>query len=170
MNRRFALAPMSSLIRGLTWIFVPMPVFFVVGAFVGGEAVRGVFFFVGGSLTLLWLAVWTFFRPSGFTVGAEGLTIEFPGRRLHVPSGELATATVLKLAEIRPRYGLAARVGVGGLWGGFGWLWSTERGWVDLYVTRTDRWVVVERKNGKDLLLNPDEAEAFVAAIVAEAR
>lgn len=170
MNRRFSLAPMSGLIRGLTWLIVPLPLVFVAGSTLGGAEAARILFAVGGVLALLWLAVWTFFRPSGFTVGREGLTIEFPGRRLHVPKADLATASLMNLAELYPRYGVAARVGVGGLWGGFGWLWSAQRGWVDLYVTRTDRWVLVERKNGKDLLLNPDDAEAFVAAVLEEAR
>lgn len=170
MNHRFSLAPMSGLIRGLTFLFVPLPLVFLAGSTLGGADVAAILFGVGGALALLWLAVWTFFRPSGFTVGQEGLTIEFPGRRLHVPKAELASAALMNLAELYPRYGVAARVGVGGLWGGFGWLWSAQRGWVDLYVTRTDRWVLVERKNGKDLLLNPDDAEAFVAAVLAEAR
>lgn len=166
MNRRFALAPMSRLIRGLTCLFVPLPAVFVAGSTIGGASnVAEVLFSIGGGLALLWLAVWTFFRPSGFTVGDDGLTIEFPGRRLRVPKAELATAALLTLAEIYPRYGVAARVGVGGLWGSFGWLWSQERGWVDLYVTRTDRCVLIGRKNGKDLLINPDDPETFVAAI-----
>ena len=170
MSRRFPLAPMSGLIRGLTFLFVPLPLVFLAGSTLGGAQIAQILSGVGGALAVLWLAVWTFFRPSGFTVGPEGLTIEFPGRRLHVPRAELATAAIMKLAELRPRYGVAARVGVGGLWGGFGWLWSTERGWVDLYVTRTDRWVLVERKNGKDLLLNPDNAEAFVSAVIEASR
>jgi hypothetical protein len=31
------------------------------------------------------------------------------------------------------------RIGVGGLWGVFGWLW-TRRGLVEVYVSRTDGW------------------------------
>jgi hypothetical protein len=56
------------------------------------------------------------------------------------------------------------RIGAGGLWGGFGWLY-TRKGLLDLYVSRTDRFVLVRRRIGRPLLLTPERDEAFVDAL-----
>jgi hypothetical protein len=61
------------------------------------------------------------------------------------------------------------RIGAGGLWGGFGWLY-TRRGLVDLYVSRTDRFVLVRRRAGRPLLLTPERDASFVDALRALSR
>jgi hypothetical protein len=60
------------------------------------------------------------------------------------------------------------RIGAGGLWGGFGWLY-TRKGLLDLYVSRTDRFVLVRLRTGRPLLITPDADERFVAAFRAVA-
>jgi hypothetical protein len=61
------------------------------------------------------------------------------------------------------------RVGVGGLWGGFGWLY-TSKGLLGLYVSRTDRLVLVRLRTGRPLLVTPEGDERFVAALRAVSR
>ena len=51
-----------------------------------------------------------------------------------------------------------------GLWGGFGWLY-TSKGLLGLYVSRTDRVVLVRLRTGRPLLVTPEDDERFVAAL-----
>ena len=63
----------------------------------------------------------------------------------------------------------AFEVHTGGLWGGFGWLY-TRKGLLDLYVSRTDRLVLVRLRAGRPLLLTPERDEGFVDALRALSR
>jgi len=56
------------------------------------------------------------------------------------------------------------RIGVGGLWGGFGWLY-TSKGLLDFYASRTDRLVLVRLRARRPLLVTPETEERFVAAL-----
>jgi hypothetical protein len=67
--------------------------------------------------------------------------------------------------ELRRQVGWGMRVGAGGLWGGFGWLWTTRRGIVQMYVSRLDRFVWIERGGERPWLITPDRPEMFVAAL-----
>lgn len=55
-----------------------------------------------------------------------------------------------------------------GLWGGFGWLGMSRRGFVDVYVSRTNGIVLVERRTGRDLLITPERPGEFVAALTGQ--
>ncbi len=161
---RFALAPMSPLIRGLTVVALLVPVGLLgAGLLVPGAA--SLLVPVTAAVVAIYLGVWFGLRPSGFEASEAGLAIEFPWRRVEVARSELAHAELIAAADLRPRIGFALRVGAGGLFGGFGWLWSRKRGWIDLYVSRVDRFVWVERRAGPPLLLTPDPPEAFVDAL-----
>lgn len=55
------------------------------------------------------------------------------------------------------------RVGVGGLWGGFGWLWTQRQGALEFYISRSTGLVLLERPAGRSLLITPDRPAEFVA-------
>jgi hypothetical protein len=57
------------------------------------------------------------------------------------------------------------RIGAGGLWGGFGWLWTKRKGMVQMHVSRTDGFVWIERKADRPWLITPENPEAFVRAL-----
>jgi hypothetical protein len=61
------------------------------------------------------------------------------------------------------------RIGAGGRWGGFGWLY-TPKGLLGLYVSRTDRVVLVRLRTGRPLLVTPENDDGFVAALRAVSR
>jgi hypothetical protein len=67
--------------------------------------------------------------------------------------------------ELRRDVGWGMRVGAGGLWGGFGWLWTSRRGIVQMYVSRLDRFGWIERGKERQWLITPERAEEFVAAL-----
>jgi hypothetical protein len=91
--------------------------------------------------------------------------IVWPARRRHIAKHDISGARVLESRQFRSEFGWAARVGVGGLWGGFGWAWTSRRGLLDLYVSRTDGCVLVERRSGRALLLTPERPEEFARAL-----
>jgi hypothetical protein len=66
---------------------------------------------------------------------------------------------------LRKELGWAIRVGVGGLWGAFGSLWTSRRGSVEVYVSRTDGLVWIERRVGRPLLITPTNPEGFLRAL-----
>lgn len=157
----FPLAPMSRLLRVLTWLLLAIPVLFAVlwrafGAPLAWPAL---------ALAALYLATWLAARPSRFALGARELRVCFPLWTRALPRASLASARVVRVAELRETLGIALRVGVGGLWGGFGWLWSAKRGWVELYVSRTDGLVWIERSGGPPLLITPAQPETFAARV-----
>lgn len=160
----FALAPMSPLIRGLTAVAMLVPLgLLAAGLFVPDAA--PLLLPVTAAVVAIYLGVWFGLRPSGFEASEAGLTVHFPWRRLEVPRSELGSARCISAAELRPLVGFALRVGAGGLFGGFGWLWSRKQGWIDLYVSRVDGFVWVERRAGPPLLLTPAQPEVFVDAL-----
>ncbi len=151
---------MSPLIRVLTVLLLALPVVFAAAALAGrpGEV-------VAVSLGVLYLYIWLRVRPTRFELTDTDLHIVWPWRRVTIPMTQIATARVASVGDLRKGLGLALRVGVGGLWGGFGLLWTRRRGWVQMYVSRTDGLVWIERKGGRPFLLTPAEPEAFVAAL-----
>ena len=163
--RTFRLAPMSALLWGLTVPLLAVPLLFaVLGAWAPAPA-SAVLWAVAGLLALLYVGVWCWARPGEFEVGADALAIVWPARRRRIPRHDIAGARVLAPGEFRREFGLAVRVGVGGLWGGFGWAWTSRAGMLDLYVSRTDGCVLVERRSGRPLLLTPEQPDEFVRAL-----
>lgn len=165
-HRSFRLAPMCGLIGGLTLAMLSLPVVLGV-AFLRSMPAPALW--LPGMLALLYLAIWLWWRPHRFELDAKGLTIHWPLRRQHIPWCEIRAARQLRNADVRSELGFAARIGAGGLWGGFGWLWSSRRGMLDLYVSRGDGIVIVERQPGRALLITPEQPGEFSRAVCARA-
>jgi hypothetical protein len=162
---RFPLAPMSGLIRALTAAVLAIPALFVAA---GLAAPAPLLVTVGVVTALLYLAIWLGGRPTAFEVSAAALRIRFPWRTRAVPAREILGVRLISGTAFREEFGFAVRIGVGGLWGGFGWLWTAQRGFVELYVSRVDGLVLVERRRGETpLLVTPAEPEEFVEALSA---
>lgn len=156
---------MSPLIRGLTVLLLAIPVLFLAIGFAGTAPAGHTLGGIGFLLVALYAAVWFFWRPAAFDVEPRSLAIVFPLRRREIPRDDVAAARLLERAFFRERYGAALRVGVGGLWGGFGWLWTSRRGFIGMYVSRTDGVVLIERRTGRDLLITPERPAEFVAVL-----
>jgi hypothetical protein len=161
VTERFAIAPMSRAIRVLTLVVLGIPVLFVALALGLGAPLL----LPGLFVAVLYLAVWFAARPSAFELGPGELAICFPLWRRRIPRAAIASARLLDGAAARETLGLAVRVGVGGLWGGFGWLWSTRRGWIEMYLSRTDGLVWIERRAGIPLLITPERPADLVASL-----
>jgi Bacterial PH domain len=98
-------------------------------------------------------------------VRPDVIEVVWPLKRRRIPREDIASVRILQQGELRREVGWGARVGAGGLWGGFGWLWTSRRGIVQMYVSQTDQFVWIEHKNNRPWLITPEEPEAFVRAV-----
>jgi hypothetical protein len=111
----------------------------------------------------LW--VWLRFRPLRFTVEGSGLEVIWPLKWRHISRESIVSARVMDRQELKREIGWGIRVGAGGIWGGFGCLWTTRRGLVQMYISRTDAFVWIERAGERPWLLTPEEPDEFVRAL-----
>jgi Bacterial PH domain len=157
----FRIAPMSPMIRNLTLVLLALPVAFCLPALFGASLLVG----PGILLVALYLWVWLRFRPTRFVVHRHVLEIIWPLKRRQIERATITEVRTIDSGELRGKVGLAVRIGVGGLWGGFGWLWTRRRGIVQMYISRTDGLVWIERVNRRPWLLTPEHPEDFVRAL-----
>ena len=161
MDKSFRLAPMSVPILALTSLVLVLPPAFLVASIVWRTqlALPGIF------LVILYVWVWVRFRPSRFVVAREGLRVVWPLKHTSIPRSEITEVRLLDAPALRQEIGWGVRIGVGGLWGGFGWLWTKRRGIVQMYISRTDRFVWIELVSGKPWLITPEQPEVLVRAL-----
>jgi len=161
MATSFRLAPMSPLILGLTLGLLALPPLFVVG----GAVWRSVFSTPALLIAAIYAWVWVRFRPTRFVVRPGALEVIWPLKRRRIPRAEISDVRLIDAPELRREIGWGMRVGAGGLWGGFGWLWTRNRGIVQMYISRTDRFVWIERAGERPWLITPERPEEFVRAL-----
>lgn len=161
-GRSFSMAPMSGMILGLTVATLALPLLFAGAALY--PAARGLWWLVG-FLVVVYASVWLWWRPQRFELSETQLRLCFPLRRIVVHRGDLETADLLDGNAFRARLGFAVRIGAGGLWGGFGWLWTRRLGMVEFYISRTEDLVLIARRQGRPLLLSPDRPHELLRAL-----
>ena len=150
---------MSGLILGLTTMLWAVPIVLFAGQYMAQLPALAP---VGCVLVAIYGSVWFWWRPTRFEVSPEGLTIVFPLRRKRTAWQEIGQAERVDAAELKRRYGRLLRVGAGGLWGGFGWLWGPGGTWLEFYISRMDGYVLIERPDGRPLLITPERPEELV--------
>jgi hypothetical protein len=158
----FRLARMSGAIMVLT---VFMLALFV--ALAAGAVLRWRILFVPAAfLALIYLWVWLRFRPLRFVVHPHEIEVIWPLKRRRIPRSQLRDVRRIDAADLRSLLGWFARIGVGGLWGAFGWLWTQKRGIVQTYISRTSDFVWLERgPTQRPWLITPERPDEFVAAL-----
>jgi len=109
--------------------------------------------------------VWVRFRPTMFVVRPNVLQVIWPLKRRQILRDDISDVRLIDRQELRREVGRGMRVGAGGLWGGFGWLWTQRRGVVQMYISRTDRFVWIEAVSGRPWLITPEQPEDFVRAL-----
>jgi len=162
MSYRFSLAPMSPTIRGITIVLLFLPPIFGIWAMLSHTQVAIIAFLL---ISVLYGATWFGCRPSYFVVSPSSLEIVFPLWRRRISLEGVSHSRLISQEAFRQEFGLAVRVGVGGLWGGFGWLWTSQRGFVEFYVSQLDNLVLIERLTGNSLLITPEQPQQFVDVI-----
>lgn len=157
----FRIARMSPLIMTLTVVLLALPPAFLVAALSarGFVAVPALF------VVVIYAWVWLRFRPSRFVVNQRVIEVIWPLKRREIPRDDILNVRIIDRKELRREIGWGMRVGAGGLWGGFGWLWTKRRGIVQMYISRTDGFVWIERVSGRPWLITPEQPDAFVSAL-----
>jgi hypothetical protein len=169
-TRQFRMAPMDALNLVLTVVVgvIPLPIVapaILAAAF--GQPGTPVLFIgaLTGSIALLIVALLAgialYARPSRFVLSAEGLRVVWPVRERMIPLRDIAGVELLDRAQFRSRFGMGMRIGAGGFLGGFGWL-KTERQTFDFYISRIDRYALVQVRTGHPLLITPEALDEFV--------
>lgn len=159
--RCFRLARMSPLIFGLTLALLALPVAFLVASFLGARMLTA----PGLLMIVLYAWVWLRLRPKQFIVHEDRLDILWPLKRAQIPRTDISSVRLISRQDLKNEIARGVRIGAGGLWGGFGWLWTRRRGVIQMYVSRTDGFVWIERTGARAWLITPEEPEAFVRAL-----
>lgn len=157
----FPLAPMSPLIAAITIGCLALPAALLVLA-----ATWTPLLLIPAAIVLaIYAWIWLRYRPTGFVVHPTAVEVTWPLRSREIPRTDIVTARVIDQPTLRREAGWGMRVGAGGLFGGFGYLWTTKRGLVRMYVSRTDRFVWIECRSDRPWLITPDRPDAFVRAL-----
>mmetsp|Transcript_13584 Transcript_13584/g.29898 ORF Transcript_13584/g.29898 Transcript_13584/m.29898 type:complete len:177 (-) Transcript_13584:201-731(-) len=161
--QNFDLAPMSPAIRALTALVTAIPVFTFILALTRKEPLPLIG--LSSSIVAVYVLSWVYIRPSGLMLTTETLALKFPGRKLQIPITDIREVRLLSAQQAKDELGIAVRIGLGGLWGVFGWLWTSRRGTLDVYITRLDDYMLIERRVGRPMLLTVSDREALRDAL-----
>lgn len=127
---------MSALIRMLTVALLALPFIFLAAA-VSGRAPPTV-------PALLVMAIYGWvgvrFRPTRL-VRPEALEVRWPLKHRAIRRADTAEIRPFDRQELRRQVGWCVGVGAGGLWGGFGWLWTYRPGLVQMSISRVEGFV-----------------------------
>jgi cytochrome c biogenesis factor len=100
------------------------------------------------------------FSPKGYSLQDGQLVIYRPFRNKFYGTESIQTVSIVAKEELK----WSMRVfGVGGLFGYFGLFRNSRYGTMIWYASRRDQFVVIERSNGKTIVLTPDDPNSFVS-------
>ena len=148
--------------RSMTAGLLLLPAFFAYASLTSPDPEGAALAGVGAFVVAIYGSVYFWWRPRGFAVEEGALTLVFPIRSKRIEG--VIKAERIDRDELKRRYGWQARVGAGGLWGGFGWLYSS-RGWMEFYISRMDGYVLLTRREGLPVLISPERPDALIAAV-----
>jgi hypothetical protein len=154
---------MSPVVLTVTLVLLALPIGFFVAAMAGARFHIAPPFIV----VTIYLWIWLRFRPSHFVVHDQSLEVIWPYKHREIARDSISNVRLLDRDALKQEIGWGMRMGAGGLGGGFGWLWTKRHGIVQMYVSRTDGFVWIERRNDRPWLLTPDEPETFVRSLSA---
>ncbi len=159
--KNFRIAPMSPMIRTLTLGLLALPVIFVL------SAVFGRAFLIAPTILLvaIYFWIWLRFRPTQFVVHQDVLEVIWPLKRRQISRDSIADVRIVSGRDLKSQVGWGIRVGAGGLWGGFGWLWTQRRGIVQMYISRIHDLVWIDRTTGRPWLISPERPQEFIQAL-----
>lgn len=160
----FRLAPMTTGLAVLTWALFALPLIFFYAASISPSPVHHVMFGSAIFIVVLYASVWFAWRPTRFEIDDRALRIVWPIRVREIDRADVEDARIVSADEFRREYGLGMRIGAGGLWGGFGLL-KTAKATFSMWISRTDRFVIVRLQRARPLLVTPEDPERFVKAL-----
>ncbi len=155
--------PMSGAIKIITYIIWTVPFLLVYLAVAKDESTL---FTVAIFFILLMTWVWLWMRPTHYMLDSKALTIVWPLRKYVMLKSSISGVRILDKKQIKEELGLAIRIGVGGLFGGFGLLWTRKRGLIRFYITRLDDFIMIDRLADRSLLISVDDPQRMLKELV----
>jgi hypothetical protein len=153
---------MSPMILVVTLVLLLLPISFFIAAMAGARFHVLPPFIV----TAVYVWIWMRFRPTHFVVRERTFEVVWPLKHRVIPRDSISCVRLLDREALKQEIGWGMRMGAGGLGGGFGWLWTKRRGVVQMYVSRTDGFVWIDRRNGRPWLITPEHPETFITALL----
>ena len=102
------------------------------------------------------------FSPKAYAVDDRQLIIYRPFHRKFYSTTDMKSLSVVDKKDLSR----SIRVfGVGGLFGYFGLFRNSRYGTMIWYATRRDQFVVIERSNGRTIVLTPDDPNSLVSEL-----
>lgn len=152
---------MSRTVKALTIVLWMLPALLLAGSMAAGRS------FVAIAVLLLSLYgwVWARIRPSAFVVYPDRVEVMWPMKRRTLPRSAIQGVFTVDALTLRNMVGWGTRLGFGGLWGVFGWLWTTRRGFVRVYASRTDTFVWIDCRGRRPWLVTPEDPGMFVGRL-----
>ena len=112
-------------------------------------------------LSFLAMLILTYgFAPSSYSMVDDAIVIQrklFGERR--IPLSDVSAISIISKEQMK---GSIRTFGVGGLFGFFGHFRSRDLGAFRMYGSRWSNFVLIELKNGKKILITPDETSAMI--------
>lgn len=158
MTHHFRLAPMTLDVLVLTILLLLVPVAILLAMRVLSLALLVPLVLI----CILYVWVWLRFRPRAFILDEDGLEVVWPLKHRYIPRDAIRDARLTDRHALRRDLGWGFRVGAGGLWGAFGWLWTRHRGPIQMYVSRSRDLVWIELESERPWLITPERPEELV--------
>lgn len=95
------------------------------------------------------------YAPQAYIVESDKLSIIRPIGNIDLALNNFSSVRLVDKSEIRT---LVRTFGVGGLFGYFGFYYSSSMGKLSLYTTQRKNLVLIEQKEGRKVILSPDDA------------
>jgi hypothetical protein len=112
-------------------------------------------------LSLIIILVLTYgYSPKGYAFEDRQLVIYRPFQNKFYATEDMLTVSLVDRTELKNSLRI---FGVGGLFGYFGLFRNSRYGTMIWYATKRDQFVVIERSNGKIIVLTPDDPISFVS-------
>lgn len=155
---------MSNLVKGITTgVAILFTIIIIAQYSIITNAGRNGTFYTAVALLLIYFITFSF-RPVNYKITNGHLIIHRLFTDVKIERDNIKSVELIDKNKI---HGAIRIFGVGGLFGYFGNFANFEMGKMTWYATRKDRTVLINTKNGKKIILTPDEPEKFVAAFKA---
>ncbi|MEI7803091.1 MAG: PH domain-containing protein [Bacteroidota bacterium] len=108
------------------------------------------------------LVVTFLYRPMNYTVTSSLIIINRPVSLFKINRIEIAKCSIVSKKEMS---GTIRTFGNGGLFGYTGYYRNAKFGTMRWFATQRKNYVLIEKINGKKIIITPDEPENFIAAL-----
>ena len=100
------------------------------------------------------------FSPKSYEINAYSLLINRPFNTVIINKSNINYIQIIKKENLNWS---VRTFGVGGLFGYFGFFWNKKLGNMIWYASKRDTAIMINTKDGKTIIITPDEVEKFIS-------